>query len=152
MMTGAKWSQTAFPINQIPLGGLSAPPKYPYVFKSLLKSKPSSSKIRLPDSSPASARPASAGAWVCGDVRHRKRGVGVAKPPREISSDQPRCQNSYFFGKEQNPRNIVSGGFVSTLFWSFIQSNPQPNFCARFFFHDITVVRFIRFKFCYMVI
>ena len=43
---------------------------------------------------------ASAKACVCESVRHRKRVLGVAKRPREISSAQPRRQNSCFFRKK----------------------------------------------------
>ena len=43
---------------------------------------------------------ASAKACVCESVHHRKRVLGVAKRPREISSAQPRRQNSCFFRKK----------------------------------------------------
>ena len=42
---------------------------------------------------------ASVKAHVCESVHHRKRVLGVAKRPREISSAQPRRQNSCFFRK-----------------------------------------------------
>ena len=44
---------------------------------------------------------ASAQACVCVSVQHRKRVLGVAKRPREISSAQPRRQNSIFFRKNE---------------------------------------------------
>ena len=42
---------------------------------------------------------ASAKACICESGRHRKRAPGVAKRPREISSDQARRQKAYFFRK-----------------------------------------------------
>ena len=51
---------------------------------------------------------ASAKACICESVRHKKRVLGVAKRPREISSDQPRRQNSCFFRKKRKSQKTQS--------------------------------------------
>ena len=51
---------------------------------------------------------ASAKACICESVRHKKRVLGVAKRPREISSDQPRRQNSCFFRKQRKSQKTQS--------------------------------------------
>ena len=89
-----------------------------YVFESVRLRKRASAKacvcesVRLRKRASAKAcvcesvrlrKRASAKACVCESVRHRKRVLGVAKHPREISSAQPRRQNSYFFRKMTKP-------------------------------------------------
>ena len=72
------------------------------VCKSMRRQKRASAKACVCKSVRQRKR-ASAKACVCESVRHRKRVLGVAKRPREISSAQPRRQNSYFFRKMTKP-------------------------------------------------